>query len=83
MELPGDAELRAQRDFGARRVQGERERDVNFFFFLKNVKFFVCFVDFVSDDERGWRARLLSSLPFEAEKRRRAQWKFGSIFFFL
>jgi hypothetical protein len=79
MELPGDAELRAQRDFGARRVQGERERDVNFFFFLKNVKFFVCFVDFVNDDERGWRARLLSSLQ---EKRRRAQWKFGSNFFF-
>ena len=58
----------------------ERERDVNFFFFLKNVKFFVCFVN---DDERGWRARLLSSLPFEAEKRRRAWWKFGSNFFFL
>lgn len=32
MELAGDAELRAQRDFGARRVQGKRERDVNFFF---------------------------------------------------
>ena len=73
MELPGDAELRAQRDFGARRVQGERERERDFnFFFFSNVKFFVCFVDFVNDDERGWRARLLSSLPFEAEKRRRA-----------
>jgi hypothetical protein len=59
-----------------------REREMlTSFFFLKNVKFFVCFVN---DDERGWRARLLSSLPFEAEKRRRAQWKFGSrgIFFF-
>lgn len=73
MELPGDAELYAQRDFGARRVQGERERERDFnFFFFSNVKFFVCFVDFVNDDERGWRARLLSSLPFEAEKRRRA-----------
>jgi hypothetical protein len=59
-----------------------REREMLTFFLNK--------VDFDNDDdERGRRARLLSSLPppvrfREAEKRRRARWKFGSgNFFFL
>jgi len=57
-----------------------REREMLTFFFYK--------VDFDNDDdERGRRARLLSSLPppvrfREAEKRRRARWKFGSRNFF-